>query len=125
MIEDRIQIDGIWYVKEEPIKLDPTHFEGYAVENDDFCFESIRTFMYDVSGTKYKIGLYSDIDIKCVDKRDGRDNWKEHIWDNNKWMIDVLENDPDSLKELPDMGSNNIQFLQAFLQHLKDKGWLC
>jgi hypothetical protein len=121
MIEDRIQIDGVWHIKEEhkkEIKLVPTHFEGYAIENDDFCLESIRTFMYEV-------GLYSDIDIKCIDKREGRDNWKEHIWDNNKWMIEVLENNPDSLKELPDMGSNNIQFLQAFLQHLKNKGWLC
>ena len=29
-----------------------------------------------------------------------------------------------ALKELPDMGGKNILFLQAFLQFLKDKGWL-
>jgi hypothetical protein len=125
MSKDRIQIDGVWYVKEvkedvieqEPIKLEPTHFEGYAVENDDFSFESIRLFNDEEI-------LYSGIDIKCIDKRGGKGNWEEEIWDNNKWMLGVLENNPDSRKELPDMGGDNIQFLQAFLQYLKDKGWL-
>jgi hypothetical protein len=122
MSKDRVQIDGVWYVKEnvieqEPIKLEPTHFEGYAVENDDFSFESIRLFNDEET-------LYSGIDIKCIDKRGGKGNWEEEIWDNNKWMLGVLENNPDSWKELPDMGGDNIQFLQAFLQYLKDKGWL-
>ena len=44
MNKDRIKIEGVWYVKEdtsvkESIEVDPTHFEGCVVENDDFCFQ--------------------------------------------------------------------------------------
>ena len=36
----------------------------------------------------------------------------------------VLDNKPESLNELPDIGPKGIKFLQAFLKHLKDKVWL-
>jgi hypothetical protein len=39
-------------------------------------------------------------------------------------MRGVLEYDPGSWKELPDLGSEDIKFLMAFLQHLKDKEWI-
>ena len=120
---DRIQINGFWYVREdtiskEPIELDPVHSESYTVENSDFCFEATRLFKD--NGTPY-----DGIDIECTDKRfDNRKDWKVDHWDNNTWMIGILEDDPDSWKELPDMGNSNILYLQAFLQYLRDKFWL-
>ena len=125
---DRIQINGIWYVKEnteeklKSIKLDPVDSQVCSVENDDFAFKAIRLLKED--GTPY--GLYvsglNSIDIESTDKRSTP--WKIEHWDNDHWMRGVLENNPDSWKDLPDMGSDNIMFLQAFLQHLVNKGWL-
>ena len=49
MKKDRVQIDGVWYVREDQAQLDavledfdPTGFEGYVVENDEVCFEATR-----------------------------------------------------------------------------------
>jgi len=119
MAKDRIQIDGVWYIREhiaqKPIELDPTEFEGIVVEDDKFCFEATR-ILRDYGG------YYDDINIKFTDKR--IKPWKEENWDNNIWMKGVLNNEPVSFEELPDMGSDGIRFLQAFLQLLTDKDWL-
>jgi hypothetical protein len=119
MNKDRIQIDGIWYIKEnkvqEKIELDPTKFEGIVVEDDKFCFEVTK--MLKDSGE-----YYDDVDMKFTDKR--VKPWKEEHWDNNAWLEGILNNNPDSHKELPDIGSEGIRFLQAFLQYLKDEEWL-
>lgn len=116
MTQNRIQINGVWYVREdqaqEPIKLDPIDFEGVVVENEDFCFEA----------TKHTNGNYNDIDIEFTDKR--IKPWKVDHWDNNNWMRGILENNPDSLNDMVDIGSEGIRYFQAFLQHLKNKKWL-
>ena len=127
MTEERIQINGTWYVKENTtpthsIVLDPTHFEGYVAENDEFCLEAHRIFQD--NGEPYT----DCVSIECTDKRftDRRD-WEVENWDNTTWMRSVLENNYDALQELHNMagrGKQNIQFLQEFLQHLTDKGWL-
>ena len=120
MEKTRIQIDGIWYVREDQIEknsieLDPVKFEGIVVEDEKFCFEATRILRD--SG-----GYYDDIHIKFTDKR--VKPWKEDHWDGNIWMKGVLNNEPVSFEELPDMGSDGIRFLQAFLQYLTDKKWL-
>lgn len=122
MEKDRIQINGVWYVREDrvsidQVELDPTGFEGYVVENSQVCFEATRL-------KKDEGGYYDDIDIKCTIKKGDKKDWIEDNWDHNAWMLGVLDNNPDSLKELPNMGGENILFLQAFLQFLKDKEWL-
>lgn len=120
MIKDRIQIDGVWYVREdniedEPINLDVVETQGCLVENEDFCYDATRI-------ANDKGGFYEGVDIKVTDKREKP--WKEDHWDNNNWMRGVLEYNPESWKELPDLDGKNIKFLQAFLQYLKDKEWL-
>jgi hypothetical protein len=119
MKQDRIQVNGVWYVRETaalaPIELDPTEFEGIVVEDDKFCFEATRI-------RRDSGGFYDDIDMKFIDKR--VKPFKEEHWDSNAWMKGILNNNPDSHKELPDIGSEGIRFLQAFLQLLIDKGWL-
>lgn len=120
MNKDRIQIDGVWYVREdnredEPIKLDVTETQGCVVENEDFCYEA--TIIANGKG-----GFYDTVDIKVTDKR--QKPWKEDHWDNNSWMLGILENNPDSLEELEHYTRDNFKFLQAFLQYLKDKEWL-
>jgi hypothetical protein len=119
-MKDRIEINGIWYVKEKPdsfspIELDPTKFEGIVVGDDKFCFEATRILRD--SGDPY-----DNINIKFIDKR--VKPFKEEHWDSNAWMKGILNNNPDSHKELPDIGSEGIRFLQVFLQLLTDKDWL-
>ena len=120
MNKDRIQIDGVWYVREdniedEPIKLEVVETQGYLVENTNFSYEATRI-------GNDEGGFYEGVDIQVTDKRSKP--WKEDNWDNNNWMRGVLEYDPVSWKELPDLGSEDIKFLMAFLQHLKDKEWI-
>jgi hypothetical protein len=120
MNKDRIQIDGVWYVKEdnqndEPIELDVIETQGCLVENTNFCYDATRI-------ANDKGGFYEGVDIQVTDKRSKP--WKEDNWDNSNWMRGVLEYNPESWKELPDLGSEDIKFLMAFLQHLKDKEWI-
>ncbi len=119
MAKDRIQIDGVWYIRvdqaQKPIELDPTEFEGIVVEDDKFCFEATRI-------RKDGGGFYDDISIKFTDKR--VKPCKEEYWDSTAWLKGILDNDSDSHSVLPDIGSEGIRFLQAFLQLLTDKDWL-
>ena len=120
MNKDRIQIDGVWYVREdniedEPIKLEVVETQGYLVENTNFSYDATRI-------ANDEGGFYEGVDIQVTDKRSKP--WKEDNWDNNNWMRGVLEYDPVSWKELPDLGSEDIKFLMAFLQYLKDKEWI-
>ena len=67
MEKNRIQIDGVWYVREDQVsidqvELDPTGFEGYVVENSQVCFEATRL-------KKDEGGYYDDIDVKCTVKK--------------------------------------------------------
>jgi len=64
-MENRIEINGVWYVREDQPKtllenLDPIGFEGYVVENKDFCFEATRL----VGDT--------EVSIEATDKRGGK-----------------------------------------------------
>lgn len=125
MKKDRVQIDGVWYVREDQAQLDtvledfdPTGFEGYVVENDEVCFEATRIKRDDDS-------FYDGcVDIKFTHKVGERRNWVEDSWDNATWMLGVLNSNPESLKEISDLGTHNILFLKAFLRFLKDKEWL-
>jgi hypothetical protein len=122
-MENRIKIGDVWYVREDqiqdkPITLNPIKTEGIIVENSDFCFEATRIFTDD------GISFFKDgVDIKFIDKRSKP--FTEDYWDGNTWMRGVLNNDPNSIDELPDnMGENDIKYFQAFLQYLKDEEWL-
>lgn len=123
MQKDRIQIDGVWYVKEDQvqikkIEIDPVWFEGCVVENDEVVFEATRILRDDY------IPYPDCVNIEFTDKRSSdRKDWKVDNWDNNKWMVGVMQNNPDSMKDLPDIGKDNILFLQEFLKQLKDKDW--
>ena len=118
---DRIEINGIWYVKEdtiskeEVIELNPIHSEEITVENSDFCFVASKLFGDD---TVTQLG---DINIKFTDKRE---LWKEEYWDNISFIKGVLNEDPEFLPLLPDFSVSQIKYLQAFLQYLRDKEWL-
>jgi hypothetical protein len=128
-MEDRVQINGVWYKREDP-KIETPEYEitdrnvtkhlSYIFESTDFCFEAIR--LYKDEGETF----FDSIDIEFTDKR--VKPWKTDFWDNPNWFKGILDNDPEALNDedgtIKDLGSNGLGQLKAFLAYLKDKKWL-
>jgi hypothetical protein len=127
MSKDRIQIDGVWYVKEEPtknkieIEIEAlVHSEALSYEITHYAWEASRIYKSDDKT------FYEGVDIHFTDKRsDTREGWIEDYWDNNNWIVGVYENNPDSLVEARmAMCEEGIAHFQAFVGKLKERGWL-
>jgi len=120
-MENRIQIDGVWYVREqqEPeVDIEIIRSEARTIESDKYVFEVTRLERKDAPGT-----YYNGLDIKFTDKR--TKPWKEEYWDNNAWMRGVLINDPESLKYLREsVCLQGEAELKALLASLQQEGWL-
>ncbi len=128
-MENRIQINGVWYKREEP-KIETPKYEindlnvtkhlSYSFESTDFCFEAIRLY---TDGGK---AFFDSIDIEFTDKR--VKPWKTELWDNPNWFKGVLDNDPEALNDdegtIESLGPNGLGQLKAFLAYLRDKKWL-
>ena len=123
-MEDRIQLNGEWYVREQPNpepELDITdniiRFRGISYESDKYVFEAtiIRK-----PGSEFD---YYDCDIEFKDKRTRP--WIEDLWDNPTWVKGVLDNNPESLVELrKSVCPQGEAEFKAFLKILKQEGWL-
>jgi hypothetical protein len=139
-MEDRIQINGEWYIREQPdaeleavlhpfrkeikplSREDVTGFKGFVYETDKFCYEAT---IIAKSGL-FEEGEYHDnIDIKFTDKR--IKPWVEDHWDSMAWFKGVSENNPDSINSLineNEMEAEDILEFRSFLAFLKQQGWL-
>ena len=122
-MENRIQINGDWYIKEpvdaQPKELDLVYTEMCSYEVLDYCFEATRRFKdYD------KSEFYEDtIDIKVTDKR--TKSWKIHNWDNVAWFRGVFDNDKRAINDaLAVMGTYEVMELTQFIGHLIKIGWI-
>ena len=119
-MEDRILINGIWYVKEEqPVPEEPIidmyGYLGFTCETDDYTFEAKRFYKDDHET------FFHGIAITFTDKIQNNTDF----WDNNSWMNGILENNPDYLEEARfSMNEKGISAFKVFLKRLKDKGWL-
>jgi len=117
-----INIDGVEYAlvpvgKLEPeVQLNITRFKGMATESDKYVFEATK-----IQRTEWPPEYYG-IDIEFTDKRSKP--WKTDHWDNNSWMNEVLDNNPESLKLLDHICPQGIAEFKAFLKVLKEEGWL-
>jgi len=132
-MENRIEVNGVWYVREDAI-IDPLdHLEAEEItttnsltctyESDDWAFEA---FVILRDEAKTLEDHYPDPSIQITDKRlPGRDAWTVEDVDNPIWMRSILENDPESMKEARDMfDPNGLREFKDFLRHLEQKGWL-
>jgi len=139
-MEDRIQINGEWYVREQsddeqeailhpfrkeikPLsREDVTGFKGFVYETDKFCYEATII----AKDGLFEEGEYHDnIDIKFTDKR--IKPWVEDHWDSMFWFRGVLENNPESVKGLligDRMNREDVEGFRSFLAFLKQQGWL-
>lgn len=122
-MEYRIQVNGVWYVREQEdttpeVEINIIRTEARTIESDKYVFEAVRLERSDAPGT-----YFDGIDINFTDKRERP--WKEEYWDNNAWMRGVLINDPESLENLREsVCLQGEAELKAFLKELKEEGWL-
>jgi len=121
MKKNRIQIDGVWYVKEDTIdygpekELDVTCFEGMVTEDDNYCFEANR-IMRDDGET-----FYPGVSIKFTNKTSN----KIEYWDSDEWLIGVLEANQDSIESVSeDLNDEGIRIFRQFVSKIKERGWL-
>ena len=120
--ENRIQINGEWYVKESTITdkkveiedSDITRFEGAVYENENYCWEATKIYRND--GT-----LYEGVTIKFTVKITG----KIEYWDNDDWMVRVHENEAAAMETAREsMNDEGVAHFQAFLGKLVEMFWL-
>ena len=131
MNSNRIQVNGVWYVKEDDIQdLTPQHDEETPVtdslqctyEVTDWCFEAsilLQNDAIDLSDTN------GDPWIKVTDKRSAVLKWKEHDVDSPEWMLGVLRGDRESMRLAYEIFDNiGIYHFRGFINILIQKGWL-
>ena len=85
-MKDRIEIDGVWYVKEIQEPLDIIFYDGAVYEDDNYCIEASKD-------KEHKI-----IDIEVIDKNTGE---KEYIH-SQEYIKDVIN-------------GNNVDFMNGEL----------
>ena len=133
-MEDRIQINGIWYrretgalTEEETVDLDPCWNRTILVENSNLCLEA-SVSCNDVDN--FTISEHSYINIEVTDKR--TKPWKTEHWDSEVWLLGVHKRLPESLNELNFGASEYIgpiegedrRFAIAFIDYLVEIGWI-
>lgn len=114
-MEDRILINGVWYVKEsekvtdiEFTAKDVTHFEGCVYETDDYCWEANTLDS-------------ADLAIEFTNKKTKQTEY----WDNPTWLHGLYHNEPTALKAAKErMDERGIKEFKAFLVYLMEYGWL-
>jgi hypothetical protein len=131
-MENRIEINGVWYVREDAITDPLDHLEAEEMDltfSEECCFESNKyCFVASRIRRDGEDEFYPDVSIKFTDTRSGdRDTWKEEYWDNNNWFKGILEGNYESVKSLneeTDLCSQGKKQFKAFLFILKQEGWL-
>ena len=126
-MEERIQVNGVWYVRETP----ETEIEDKDItvsmeriwESSDWCFIA-NIIMKDDAETLDD--HYPDPYIKITDKRsDDRKDWIEDEVDNPNFMFGVLEGNPESMIDANEMfDKQGLEEFRAFLLYLNSIGWL-
>ena len=128
----RIEINGIWYVREDTINDLLCHLEDEEMDltfSEECCYET-KKYCFVASRIRKDEGdeFYPLEAITFTNKRSGdRDNWKEEYWDNNNWLKGILEGNPESLKSLDeemDICLQGKKQLKGFLNRLVEKEWL-
>ena len=125
---ERIEINGVWYVREDlqstqlkdNIEIEVIHTETLTFETDECVFEVDRMYRDDEET------FYDGVTVKFTDKQHSDiTEWTEELWDNDKWLIGVLQNDEESLKEAREsLSDKGISELKYVVKQLVKRGWI-
>ena len=127
-MKDRIEVNGVWYIKENTI-VQPTisqldsgvKYDGMVFESDLYSFDCTR--VYDEDGNLYKDG---NVSVKFTDKSITHDidKFQEH-WDNVDWMRALLINEPEAIEEaMESLCSQGLVELKEVLTTLRVAAWI-
>lgn len=121
MTEDRIQINGKWYVleKDQYDSFDPdlmTFFKGCVYETDTSCFEASAL----TTETLEELFNTSTFSIKYTDKRKPKDSHESELWDGTDWLRRVSERK----EAIPELTKEDYEALVNMLNYLKQLNWL-
>ena len=131
-MEDRIEVDGVWYIKEEVVtskfeklwisELEPgIKYDGFVFESNLYAFDCTR--IYDEDGNLYKDG---NVSIKFTDKSIVHDieKFQEH-WDNEVWMNGIIEDDEEAIEEaMESLCPQGFVELKEVLSVLRVAAWI-
>lgn len=123
-MEKRIEINGVWYVREDsiagvttPVEIDPTYYIGAVVESETSCFE------FSVLTNEENVMRNDTQTITYTNKEGDRKDWKEDYWDNSEWLRELATTGKTDDGELP-LSESDKNVLVAFLRELMSKGLL-
>lgn len=118
-MENRIRINGEWYVKEDhtnEIEWDVTLFNGRVYESSLYCFEVNQ-------GMRDDGGVHEDCSMEVTDKR--KKPWKVEYVDNMNWAVGVLDNNPESMCDAKSMFcSQGLLEFRSVVKDLIKIGWI-
>lgn len=129
-MENRIEINGVWYVKEDTIQESKTdgivtfdveglQYQGVVWEFDNFCFDVTR-LVPDGEDDKYNTPM-----IEYTIKKGDRKDWITETIDNDVFMRGVFENNPESIESVEeDLGKDAVDPLRFVTSELIKLGWL-
>ena len=127
-MEDRIEVNGVWYIKEESdvestiSQLEPgVRYDGFVFESNLYAFDCTR--IYDEDGNLYKDG---NVCIKFTDKSVdyAMKEYQEH-WDNVDWMNGILENEVEAIEEaMESLCPQGFVELKEVLSVLRVAAWI-
>ena len=120
-MEERIQINGTWYVKEQP--------DAVALERQIEVFE-YKCLVYEDTRFYFKaiIDIADSGKLDCIVVTDKRVKpSKEDMWDGISFLLGCLRRNPDSLTSLrvdDGFSYDDVENFVAFLKEIEKRGWL-
>lgn len=115
-MENRIQVNGKWYVleskiKKETFKFDPIHTRQILIETDIFAME------FSVHEEDSVFGLPM---ISFHNKKTGF----QDLWDNENWILGIYNKNEESFDEIKDLSNETKEALILIVDLAYKKGYL-
>ena len=112
---DRVEINGVWYVREDlaPAKkpvnefkfVDHLEYMSRNVAHTERLTYEDEDYLLELDGlVTQKLGILSMISLKIEDKNTG----KYECWDNEHFLRGLIELNPESIEDAFDEGTINV-----------------
>lgn len=128
--KNRINIDGVWYVREGKLNSTDINFQvyeddhiptrGITLELEDFCFEF--SVLEDIPKEAGQPSTFYGHSIVFYDKNT---DIRHEDWDNDTWMKGVFKGDKESMEDLPnEFSKTQLVGLRAIIQRAIELGYI-
>ena len=125
-MENRIQIGGVWYIREDLIPQ--STMSQCVIENvEDLCMQYNGMMYEDDVMILDASRIASNDTVSSIAYTDKTNKpWKEEYFDNENWFLGILENDSEAMEDFEETFKTEYQrqVFKAFLLKLRAMGWL-